>query len=138
MKHKMIVLSSLLMVLFSINAAAAYMGLGGNMYNDRPPVDLFSPITNDIDLSGKADLEFKWRRINLTRTDHYLLKIYNGYDMLESTLILKQEIKVDQYPVTIPAKTFELNKTYTWSLVQVYSDGSKSDKSSSPFTIIKK
>lgn len=136
MKIKIAVLSAMLAVLILAGGAFAYRM--NNMLNDRPSVGLFSPVTDNIDLSGKTNLEFKWRRINLTQTDHYRFKIYSGYNMLESTLILKQDVGVNQYPVTIPAKTFGLNQTYTWSLVQVYVDGSKSDNSSSPFTIIKK
>jgi len=136
MKHRIIILSSLLIVLALAGGAFAYRM--NNISNDRPSVDLFSPVTDNIDLSGKANLEFKWRRINFTQTDHYRFKIYSGYNMLESTLILKQDVGVNQYPVEIPAKTFRLNQAYTWSLVQVYVDGSKSDNSYSPFTIIKK
>lgn len=110
----------------------------GNSGGSYPAVELWHPVTEDIDLTKKDSLQFKWRQIDLSRADHYVFKLYKGYDMVESNLILKKEVGQDEYPFELPADNFEVNQIYTWSLRQIYLSGAKSDLAFSPFKIIKK
>lgn len=113
-------------------------GLINDLENFYPPVELQYPVTQDIDLTGKTSLQFRWRRTDQAQTDHYEFKLYKGYERSESTLILKQDITGDEYPFELPAANFEVGQVYTWSLRQVYLDNVKGDRSYSPFKIIKK
>ena len=99
---------------------------------------LFYPVTNNIDLAGKEYLGFRWWRVDLVWTDHFIFKLYKGYNTTAPNLILKQNISSAEYPIKIPASQFELNQVYTWVMVQVFNNGRKSDKSFSSFKIIKK
>ena len=135
MKFKVAAGIIIFMVIASV--ASAFAGRQDSYY-DRPMIDLFYPVTDNIDLTGKAILQFKWRQIHLPETDHFELKIYKGYDMIAANLIVKQDIPVDEYPFELPAEKFQVGEVYTWSLRQVYFDGSKSERSYSPFKIIKK
>jgi len=99
---------------------------------------LLSPTTKDIDLSGKVALEFRWEEANTYKTDYLDFRLYKGYDTYASNLILKQRFPVSEYPIKVPASVFEIGQVYTWVIVQVFIGGSKSDKSSSSFKIIKK
>jgi len=125
-----------ILFLFTFNSSAWIGGRGNYDFVDGPR--LLSPVTEDIDLTGKTLLEFKWMQTNLFRTDHYEFKLYKGYDTVESTLILKQSVSLDDYPIQLPAAQFEVGQVYTWSLRQVFLDAVKSDRSYGSFTIIKK
>jgi hypothetical protein len=124
-------------LLFRVNSFAGRSSLGSN-FAYYPAPELWYPVTQDIDLTGEAVLQFKWRRVDQTKTDHYIFKLYKGYNMLETNLILKENIAPDQYPFKLPKETFEVGQVYTWSLRQVYLNGAKTDIASSPFKIIKK
>lgn len=112
-------------------------GLGG-FSQSFPGPDLFSPVTDDIDLSGEDHLEFKWRRSDLVYTRSYDFRLYRGYQALAGNRILKKNIPAQEYPFSIPSEEFETGQVYTWVLIQVLNDGKKSDKSFSSFKIIKK
>ena len=99
---------------------------------------LLYPTTNDIDLTGKDNLEFRWERTELVATRYFNFKLYKGNDISESNLILKQQFDTEAYPIKIPASQFEAGQTYTWVLVQVFLSGEKSDRAFSSFTVIKK
>jgi hypothetical protein len=120
----------------AVNASA---GRGLTRYEDSLPAPrLLSPVTDDIVLTGKSVLEFKWTQGNLARISHYEFKIYKGYNMLASTLILKQDVASGTYPIEVAVSLFEEGQVYTWSLRQVSYGGEKGDRSFSSFKIIKK
>ncbi len=106
----------------------------GNFGSVPGPTLLF-PVTDDIALNGKGHLEFKWSRGNFVDTDHFEFRLYKGYNAIGSTLILKENIPTDTYPIRVPASQFEVNQVYTWSLVQVFTDGEKSGPSFGSFKI---
>ncbi|MFA5115535.1 MAG: hypothetical protein WC469_05695 [Candidatus Omnitrophota bacterium] len=117
--------------------ATSYLGI--NMYNDSMPgPKLLYPITEDIVLTGKDYLEFRWMRSNMAITDHVVFKLYKGYNTIQDNLIMKQDFPVDAYPIKLPASQFEEEKVYTWVLIEVFRSGKKSDKSFSSFKVIKK
>ena len=92
--------------------------------------------TNDISLEGKDYLVFRWETTNSAQTDHYELRLYNGYDTTVAGLILKQDIETS--PANIPASMFKEDHVYTWSLRQILRGGKQSDYSYSSFRVIKK
>lgn len=109
-----------------------------NLGDNYPPVELLSPVTQDIDLTGKPTLQFKWKQTDFARTDRYEFRLYKGYDTVEANLILRQNIPNDQYPLELPAENFAVGEVYVWTLKQVSLGGIKSDIAISPFKIIKK
>lgn len=100
------------------------------------PPTLLYPTTNDINLEGKDLLVFRWETTDIAETDHYELRLYNGYDTTVTGLIMKHNISTT--PAKIPAATFSEGRVYTWSLRQVFRDGKKSDYSYGSFRVIKK
>lgn len=114
---------------------------GRGLIDDRdfmPGPTLLSPTTKDIDLKSQDFLEFRWERTDAVRTDHYEFKLYKGYQTTEDTLMMKKQVTMDDYPLRLEASNFEVDQVYAWSLMQVYEDGSKSDKSFASFKIIKR
>ena len=125
--------------MFCAPLEATNLTFGSGGFNQAfPGPDLFSPITDDIDLSGKEYLEFKWRRSDFAYTQSYDFRLYRGYHTAAGSLILKRIIPPQEYPVNIPSEVFEAGQAYTWVLIQVLNDGRKSDKSFSSFKIMKK
>ncbi|MFZ5800735.1 MAG: hypothetical protein ACOY3D_05095 [Candidatus Omnitrophota bacterium] len=39
-----------------------------------PPVELLYPVTDDIDLTGKSALQFKWKQTDFARSSFVILK----------------------------------------------------------------
>jgi len=103
-----------------------------------PGPDLFYPVTNDINLESKGYLEFKWRRSDFYSTRSYDFRLYKGYQTTLPNLLIKKSIAIGEYPYRIPSDNLEEGEVYTWVLIQVLTDGRKSDKSFSSFRIIKK
>ena len=99
---------------------------------------LIYPATEDITLKGKDFLEFRWEKTGGIRLDHFEFKLYKGYETIASTLIFKQNFPRDVYPIRIPAKLFENNQVYTWSLRQAFMNGEKTSRSFSSFKVIEK
>ncbi len=126
-------------ILFCPLAQAANLSVDiGGLNQSFPGPDLFYPITDNIDLQGKAYLEFKWRRGNFVYTQNYDFRLYKGYETIASNLIMKKIISVDDYPFKVDSSVFGINQVYTWVLRQITLDGKKSDKSLDSFKIIKK
>ena len=103
-----------------------------------PAERLLYPVTDDIDLSGKDYLEFRWIVTDLARTDYFDFRLYKGYNTTGKNLIFKKRFPADAIPVRLTASLFEKNQVYTWTLEQVFNNGYKGDKSSSPFRIAHK
>jgi hypothetical protein len=113
--------------------AFAAGGINAARGDSYPAPELYFPVADNIDLSGKQTLQFKWRRTDQGNTSHYEFRLYHGQAM-----VLKREIGRDEYPFELPVGDFEVNQDYRWSLRQVYSDGAKGDLASSSFRIAKK
>lgn len=109
------------------------MGVG-----PRPGPFLLYPATDTIDLVGKKDIGFRWQRVNLFYTDHYIFRLFKGYQTVTSTLILKKEYSTKELPIKLPASMFEEGQVYTWGLQQVFLNGAKTEQTFASFTIMKK
>ena len=138
-KHRVIIFLAILL--------AAGFALGRSIYGsplnmtsrDFPPgPQLLSPVTDNVKLSGKEFLEFKWNFPNQIDTDYFYLRVYKGYETYVKDLIFRQRYSVSELPPKLPASFFQPDQAYTWVLIQVYKDGRRSDPVESPFKIIKK
>ncbi len=99
---------------------------------------LLSPATDDIDLGAQSTLEFRWERTDTVSTDYYDFRLYKGRQTTEDTRIMKKNISTGEYPLKLDASLFEAGQVYSWCLIQVFTDGRKSDKSYARFTITNK
>jgi len=129
----------LLVSLFCVKGSYArgiMAGMGSSEFMPAPT--LLSPATEDVDISGKDALEFKWERGFLGTTGYFDFRLYKGYITSEGSLMLKERYGAADYPIAVQASNFELGQVYTWVLRQVFNDGRKSDKASSSFTVIRK
>jgi len=106
-------------------------------YWDIPEPRLVSPVIDEINLKGKASLEFKWMISYFNQVAYYEIRLYKGYNMLASTLFFKQRIPYPTNSLDLETELFENGQIYTWSLIQVASDGLKSARSFSSFKVIK-
>ncbi len=136
-------LTSLLIILvllcFAFPAAAGAL-IGTNskgLFNSIPAPWLLEPAGDSVDLKGKDFLEFKWKPDLSVNTDYYDFRLYKGYEMLASTLILKQRVSANEFSFKVAATTFENGQVYTWSVRSVILSGEKSDKSFSSFKVSK-
>jgi hypothetical protein len=104
-----------------------------------PEPRLLSPVTETVDLTGKDILKFRWSPHEGSRFDrkYYDLRIYKGFDMVQSTLIYKQKVYAGTYEMDVPSDLFESGSVYTWSLRQIYRGGNKSWRSFYSFRVIK-
>jgi len=125
------------LILFVLTCPSYCCAKNTGFFAEAGPM-LFSPVTENISLSGKDHLEFRWWRVEMPWTDHFIFKLYKGYNTTADNLIFKQNYSAWDYPVKLPASQFEIGQVYTWVLQQVFSGGIKSDKSFSSFTIIEK
>jgi hypothetical protein len=98
---------------------------------------LLYPIKDEVTLSGKDVLEFRWWN-DFMGADHFIFKIYKGYNMYASDLITKQDVPSSASSIKIKSELFEDDQVYTWSLILVALGGQKSDKSFHTFKVIKK
>lgn len=126
---------ALMLIGVPVYAGNTRMGINSDSF---PGPYLLSPVTDNIVLNGKEIVEFKWEQTDLPLTDHFTFKIYKGYQTYADNLIYKEDVKIDKYPITVPASLLEEGQVYTWVLIQVLMNGRKSDKSYSAFKIIKK
>jgi len=119
--------------------AGSIGGFGGRGgFNYIPAPRLLSPITDDVDLSGKEFLEFKWTLQNPVAIRGYDFRLYKGYNTSSDTLVFKQQIEGDVDSFQIKSSELEINQVYTWKLRAIGMSGVKSDSSFSPFKIVKR
>lgn len=139
LKRKITLLSSLALLAalsFSRPVYGSTMRDASNL--EFPPgPQLLYPATEDIKLSGREFLEFKWNFPGQIDTDYFYLRIYKGRETHVKNMIFRQRYSVSELPPRMPASFFQLNQVYTWVLVQVYKDGRRSEEVYSPFKIIK-
>lgn len=130
------------LLLLSVTAAFAQriaeFEIGQTSFIPKPR--LIAPATDIVDLTGRDALEFKWspHEGDQVRRDHYDFRLYRGYNMVESTRILKMRISPRQWSIILKADIFEDAQVYTWSLRQVYTGSAKSWRSFESFTVIKR
>jgi hypothetical protein len=108
-----------------------------NPFDTPPEPQLMEPGSDKVILTGKDFLEFRWRN-SFVNIDHFIFKIYKGYNTYARDLIYKQSVPSNVSAFKIKSDLFENSQVYTWSLIQVSLSGRKSDKSVSSFKVIKK
>jgi hypothetical protein len=130
----------LFLATLSINYRICYSGgfAEGRGFGSVPGPTLIYPTTDNIDLQSQPFLEFRWERTDLVSLDHCELKLYKGYNTVGDSLLMKKQLSTDDYPFKLDVSNLEVDQVYTWSLIQVYTSGKKSDRSFSSFNIIKK
>ncbi|NQT90865.1 MAG: hypothetical protein HQ558_06385 [Candidatus Omnitrophica bacterium] len=104
-----------------------------------PAPRIIKPASEEVDLTGKKTLEFKWSRHEGSSVyrKYYDFRLYDGYKMVESTLILKKRVDPSLDHVDLDAALFKTGNVYTWGLRQVYR-GNKSRQVHYPFKVIRK
>jgi len=105
-----------------------------------PEPRLIAPTTEEVVLTGRDTLEFKWspHEGNATRRDYYDFRLYKGRNMYQSAMIFKKRIPHNEFSVSIKSDIFKDGQVYTWSLRQVYIVSFKSRRSYASFKITKK
>ena len=106
-----------------------------------PEPRLMYPITDEVDLTGKEELEFRWDQFpgQIFKRNYYEFCLYKGYGQYEDDIILKKRVPPNVYSFTASADIFKDGEVYTWSLRQVYNTMAfKSDASYDSFTVVKK
>ncbi len=135
----------ILTVVISIIAAYPAFSRGGLRARELtrsaivPQPRLISPVTQDVDLTGKEKLEFEWspHEGDPLQRDYYDFRLYKGREMLESTLVFKTHTQTNDSSLELKSDMFQNGEVYTWSLRQVYTGSNKSQRSYSSFKVKK-
>jgi hypothetical protein len=137
MKRAIIAIFFVLSFVMAVLAEDTELALRSATFDTLPAPQLEYPVTEQVILTGKDFLEFKWWN-DFMGIDHFIFRIYKGYNMYESGLFYKQNLPADESSVKIKSDLFKDSQVYTWSLIQVSFSGQKSDKSFNSFKVIKK
>lgn len=135
MPKKALVISLSFILLFACLAPASNARFG--FENEPPAPRLLHPIYDTVTLTGNSPLEFRWFN-DYAGTDHFIFKLYKGYNVSGPNLIYEQNIPSGESARKIETDLFKDGQIYTWSLVRVGFDGKKSDKSFNSFKVIRK
>ena len=124
---------------FADSRVGLSMNVGGSL-NHVPEPRLVSPTSEEVDLTGRPSLLFEWSPFegDITRREYYDFRIYKGYNRVEENLIYKEKVFKSSYKTDLNADRFQNGQVYTWSVRQVYMNGSKSRKATSSFKVIKR
>lgn len=134
-------------LLIITGSALLILSLAGFNLNDVPktiisePIPeprLLYPVTEEISLTGKEYLEFKWETTDFTLTRGYDFRLYKSYGTTASNLIFKRVLSNDKDSLKVKSSLFKHNEVYTWTLRRVGLGGKKSDFSSSSFRVTKR
>ncbi|MFH1878546.1 MAG: hypothetical protein ABH883_07050 [Candidatus Omnitrophota bacterium] len=103
-----------------------------------PEPRLIYPTGETLSTGGAENVTFRWSPHEGFPMigKYYDFRLYNGYDMVESTLILKEKISGRTHKHQVPASVFRPGETYTWALRMVYPFAGKSRKSFSSFLVV--
>jgi hypothetical protein len=123
----------------SVPASDSFIIGSEGPYGHIPQPILKEPVSDKVDLNGKRELLFRWssHEGDISQRKWYDFRLYEGYQMVESNLILQQNVLPNKYEITVNSDIFKLNQVYTWSVRQTYRVG-KSQRSTSSFTVISK
>ena len=133
------VISVVLVMFLSNVACASYIGFPSRRAGYVPKPRLISPVSTNVDLKEKDGIEFVWSpHESLPRSrKYYDFRLYNGYNMVESNLILKKRLPGNQRKIFVSKDKFKNGDTYTWSLRLGYRGTGKSSRSYHSFKVIK-
>ena len=137
-KYKNIRALSLFLLLNAVCFPLALYAARNALFDNIAAPTLLYPITEDIDLTGKDELEFRWIKTPGMFVYYTEFKLYKSANNFVSDLIYKKNIQPDNYPFKVPATYFEKGQTYSWTLRMVLTDGNRSDKAYSTFKVIRK
>ncbi|MFA5008522.1 MAG: hypothetical protein WC546_04815 [Candidatus Omnitrophota bacterium] len=132
------VLSSFFLLLSLISFAPVSYGNRHALFDGIKAPTLLYPTTEDIDLSGKGQLEFRWIRTPGLFVYYTEFKVYKGANNFGSDLIYKEKIQPGKFPANVPASYFEAGQVYSWTLRLVLTDGNRTERAYSTFKVIKK
>ena len=105
-----------------------------------PEVRLISPVGETVDLTGKDSLVLHWSWIEGDRMQrrYYDVRVYRGYDMVESTRIARILADPAADRVELDADLFQDGQVYTWSVRQRYYGMARSYRTYASFQVIKR
>jgi hypothetical protein len=115
------------------------VNVGGSL-SHVPEPRLLSPTTEQVDLTGQTSLVFEWSPFegDITRRDYYDFRVYKGYNRVAENLIFKEKVSKSSHKMDLNADRFENGQVYTWSVRQVYMNGSKSRKAAASFKAVRR
>jgi len=99
---------------------------------------LLHPTTEDIDLTGKDSLQFRWIKTPGVFVYYTQFRLYKTANNFGSDLIYKENVQPGNYPLKIPSTYFEAGQVYSWTLRIVLTDGNRTEIAYSTFKVIKK
>lgn len=136
MKIKIIVIFA---IIFFV-AGYAHARRAGGPAGYVPQPKLLSPVSEEIDLTGKNTLSFEWGRHGGSAAQrwYYDFRLYKGRQAIADNLICKERVAPNIYKIEIPKDSFEEGGVYTWTLRQVHTKGLKSMESTYSFKVIRK
>lgn len=133
-----ITLIIILMSAFASTTALAFYA-GRKKTGMFPAPRMISPITEEVDLSPKEALLFRWSpyRGGASALIYFDFRIYKGYEAIESALVYKEKLTARKSNIEISADTFDSGDIYTWSIRYKNKDGTYSPKNFHSFKVIK-
>lgn len=128
MSKSLKIMTVVLTVLFLAGPAWA----GARRRGAMPAPKLMAP-ADQVDLTGKTQLEFRWGNEAGGSFDHYDFRLYKGTETYDKNRILQKNIAAGKNTFQMDASTFEPGQTYAWSLRCVGMQ--KGDSAYSLFTV---
>lgn len=124
-------------IAFSVLPVSAFE-IGSRSILDTPaPPNLIYPRGEEAAVQNDGFLEFSWRDMYAADTDHYVFRLYKGYQTSEANLVCKQDIPEEESSFKVNASSLDNNQIYTWSIQRFNSSGRKSDQVWNSFRVIK-
>lgn len=107
------------------------------MSNVVPNPEIRYPAGEELDITGKDTVTFKWRTPGSFDIDHVNCKIYKSDITSDSNKIFSQEVDPFQSEVDIKTDLFQNGERYTIVLQSISQEGFKSDKVFNSFVVKK-
>jgi hypothetical protein len=136
---KTVIFITMMFCFHEISAYSAVSSRGIGLGSYVPAPRLLSPGSENVNLGAKPYMTFRWspHEKRLFGGNYYDFRIYSGTDMLESTLIYKEEVSGSLRRLEVSSDLFEEGRIYTWSLRQRYKSYGKSPRSIRSFRVTK-
>lgn len=117
----------------------AFAGFRGAFPGDETPPapELISPASENLNLAGKTEVEFRWIASNFIMFSGYEFKLYKGYETILDNLMHTEKASNTQSSIKLPISMFTAGQVYTWRLRNIATGGQRSDWSGSTFKILK-
>ena len=104
-----------------------------------PAPRLILPASDKVVVEKGQPVVFKWspHEAMFAGGRYYDFRLYEGYNMVQSSLIFKKRLPGNVRQYHMEGKFFKDGQVYTWSLRQGYSAIGKSNRSIQSFRVIK-